>query len=84
MVEPSNKRILIALDISGSMASKLLDSPIEVREAATLMAMLTFRVWRRDSVGVNVCVCARACRFFLKVVVVAILFLMSTTRKDFL
>ena len=43
-VEPTNKRILIALDISGSMAAKMSDSPIEVREAATLMAMVTLRV----------------------------------------
>ena len=43
-VEPTNKRILIALNISGSMAAKMLDCPIEVREAATLMAMVTLRV----------------------------------------
>ncbi|KAK7110605.1 RNA-binding protein RO60-like [Littorina saxatilis] len=42
-VEPTNKRILIALDISGSMTSRLMETPIEIREAATLMAMVTFR-----------------------------------------
>jgi 60 kDa SS-A/Ro ribonucleoprotein len=43
-VEATGKRIMIALDISGSMTAQFQDSPIEVREAATLMAMVTFRV----------------------------------------
>nr|KAG5699012.1 hypothetical protein BaRGS_025406 [Batillaria attramentaria] len=43
LVEPTNKRILIALDISGSMSSRFQDSPIECREAATLMAMVTVK-----------------------------------------
>lgn len=42
-VEPTGKRILIALDISGSMSSLILDSPVQIREAATLMAMVTAR-----------------------------------------
>ncbi|KAK7486246.1 hypothetical protein BaRGS_00022569 [Batillaria attramentaria] len=43
LVEPTNKRILIAIDISSSMCSRFQDSPIECREAATLMAMVTAR-----------------------------------------
>lgn len=44
LVQPTNKRILIALDISGSMTSKFMNSPVECREAATLMAMVTVKV----------------------------------------
>lgn len=42
-VESSGKRILIALDISGSMGCLVFDTPVEVREAATVMAMVTLR-----------------------------------------
>lgn len=42
-VEPTNKRILIALDISGSMDCRLLSYSMSVREAATVMSMVTLR-----------------------------------------
>ena len=40
-VEPTNKRILIALDVSGSMTSPMNDSPLSVREASSALAMVT-------------------------------------------
>jgi 60 kDa SS-A/Ro ribonucleoprotein len=40
-VEPTGKRINIALDISGSMGARLMDSNVTAREASTAMAMAT-------------------------------------------
>jgi 60 kDa SS-A/Ro ribonucleoprotein len=42
-VVPTNKRTLIALDVSGSMGSRFNDSALTVREAAGCMAMVTAR-----------------------------------------
>jgi len=43
-IEPSNKRILLALDVSGSMTeAKLMNSNISAREASSAMAMATLR-----------------------------------------
>lgn len=42
-VEPSGKRTLIGLDVSGSMDSALMGSPLSVREAAAAMCMVTMR-----------------------------------------
>jgi 60 kDa SS-A/Ro ribonucleoprotein len=42
-VEPTGKRILIALDVSGSMTAPLMGSPVEVCEGAAAMAMTTMR-----------------------------------------
>lgn len=42
-VIPTEKRTLIALDISGSMGSRFRDSPLTVREAAAAMSMVTLR-----------------------------------------
>lgn len=42
-ITPSNKRILIALDVSGSMDSPMNNSPLTVREASSAMAMATMR-----------------------------------------
>lgn len=38
-VEPTGKRILIGLDVSGSMSSPLMNSPLQVCEGAAAMAM---------------------------------------------
>jgi 60 kDa SS-A/Ro ribonucleoprotein len=43
-VEPTNKRHLLALDISGSMDSPVPGMPITAREAVAAMAMVTARV----------------------------------------
>lgn len=40
-VEPTGKRINIALDISGSMGTRLMDSNVTAREASTAMALAT-------------------------------------------
>jgi 60 kDa SS-A/Ro ribonucleoprotein len=40
-VEPANKRTLLALDISGSMGSKVSGLPISCREACAAIAMVT-------------------------------------------
>lgn len=40
-VEPTGKRILLALDVSGSMGSQMSGSPITCREAAAAMALVT-------------------------------------------
>ncbi len=42
-VQPTGKPTLIALDVSGSMTSRLGGSPLSVREAAAAMAMVTVR-----------------------------------------
>lgn len=42
-ITPSNKRILLALDVSGSMISPMNNSPLSVREASSAMAMATMR-----------------------------------------
>jgi len=42
-VEPAGKRTLIALDVSGSMASPLSGTSLQCREAAAAMAMVTAR-----------------------------------------
>lgn len=42
-VVPSGKRILIGLDVSGSMSSPLMDSPLSVCEGASAMAMSVLR-----------------------------------------
>lgn len=42
-VEPTGKRILIGLDVSGSMSSPLMDSPLSVCEGAAAMAMTVMR-----------------------------------------
>ena len=43
-VEPTGKRILLALDVSGSMGVSLGDLPISCREGTAAMAMVTARV----------------------------------------
>lgn len=40
-VEPTGKRIMLALDVSGSMGSPLMGSPLSCREASTAMALVT-------------------------------------------
>lgn len=40
-VEPTNKRLLLALDVSGSMDSPILNSPLTCREASAAMALIT-------------------------------------------
>lgn len=42
-VTPSGKRTLIGLDVSGSMSSPLMGSPLHVCEGAAAMAMVTMR-----------------------------------------
>lgn len=42
-IKPSGKRTLIALDVSGSMSSPLMGSPLEVCAGAAAMAMTTAR-----------------------------------------
>ena len=43
-VEPTGKRILLALDVSGSMTSRLSGSLMNCREASAVLAMTTMRV----------------------------------------
>lgn len=40
-VEPSGKRHLLALDVSGSMGANLMGSPLSAREASAAMALVT-------------------------------------------
>jgi 60 kDa SS-A/Ro ribonucleoprotein len=40
-VEPTGKRIMLALDVSGSMGSPLMGSPLRCRAAAAAMALVT-------------------------------------------
>jgi len=42
-VVPTGKRTLIGIDVSGSMSSQMMDSPLEVCEGAAAMAMVTMR-----------------------------------------
>lgn len=42
-VEPTGKRTMVCLDVSGSMSSPLMGSPISVCEGAAAMAMTTIR-----------------------------------------
>jgi 60 kDa SS-A/Ro ribonucleoprotein len=42
-VEPSNKRIMVALDVSGSMTSPIAGSHLSCRDASGVMAMVTMR-----------------------------------------
>lgn len=44
LIQPSNKRIMLALDVSGSMDSQMNNSPLTVREASAAMAMATLNV----------------------------------------
>ncbi|KXS21245.1 trove-domain-containing protein [Gonapodya prolifera JEL478] len=43
-VGPSGKRHLLALDVSGSMGSPIMNSPVTCREATAVMAMATARI----------------------------------------
>jgi 60 kDa SS-A/Ro ribonucleoprotein len=43
-LEPSGKKHLIAIDVSGSMGATVMDSPLSAREAAVAMAMSIARV----------------------------------------
>lgn len=43
-VEPTGKRIMLALDVSGSMGAPISGLPLSCREAAAAMAMVTARV----------------------------------------
>jgi 60 kDa SS-A/Ro ribonucleoprotein len=43
-VTPTNKRIVLALDVSGSMDGPMGNSPLTVREGAAAMALITKRV----------------------------------------
>jgi 60 kDa SS-A/Ro ribonucleoprotein len=40
-IEPTGKRYLLALDVSGSMGSKIMGSPLTCREAACAMSLVT-------------------------------------------
>lgn len=42
-VEPTNKRHMLALDVSGSMGAKIANMPLTCRDAAAAMAMVTAR-----------------------------------------
>lgn len=42
-IEPTSQRIMLALDVSGSMNSQMNNSPLTVREASAAMAMATLR-----------------------------------------
>ncbi|MFA5378697.1 MAG: TROVE domain-containing protein [Dehalococcoidia bacterium] len=42
-VTPTNKRIVLALDVSGSMDAEMMGSPLTCREAAAAMALVTAR-----------------------------------------
>lgn len=50
-VEPTGKRYVLGLDVSGSMASPLLNSPITARQAAAAMAMVTVRTEKCHIMG---------------------------------
>jgi 60 kDa SS-A/Ro ribonucleoprotein len=51
-VEPANKRILLALDVSGSMGSPISNLPLTCREAAAAIAMTLLRTEKNaDVVG---------------------------------
>jgi len=43
-VEPTGGRVLLALDVSGSMGSPMMGSPISCAEASTAMALVTAKV----------------------------------------
>ena len=43
-VEPTGKRILLALDVSGSMGCSLMGSPLTAREGSAAMALVTMSV----------------------------------------
>ena len=43
LIEPSGKRVMIGLDVSGSMRAAMNNSCVTAREAATLMALVTAR-----------------------------------------
>ncbi len=45
-IEPTGKNILLALDVSGSMASPIANMPLSCREASVAMAMVTARTER--------------------------------------
>lgn len=49
-VEPTNKRVLLALDVSGSMGAEMMNSPLTCREAAAAMAMVTARTEPRHHI----------------------------------
>lgn len=43
-VEPTGKRVMLALDVSGSMMSPILNSPLSCREASAALALVTANV----------------------------------------
>lgn len=43
-VEPSGKNTMLALDVSGSMAAPLMNSPLQCREAAAAMSLVTANI----------------------------------------
>jgi 60 kDa SS-A/Ro ribonucleoprotein len=45
-VEPTGKRTMVCIDVSGSMSSPLMGSPLRVNEGAAAMAMATMRAER--------------------------------------
>lgn len=49
-VEPTGKRHLVALDVSGSMSVQIAGSPLSAREASTAMALVTAAVEREHHV----------------------------------
>jgi 60 kDa SS-A/Ro ribonucleoprotein len=49
-VKASGKRVLIALDVSGSMGSPIMGSPLTCREATAAMALVTMSTERRTHV----------------------------------
>jgi 60 kDa SS-A/Ro ribonucleoprotein len=54
-IEPTGKRIMLALDVSGSMACAMGTAPITCREAAAAMAMATARTESRYMVTAFTC-----------------------------
>lgn len=51
LVEPTNKRYFLGLDVSGSMSSAIGGFPISCREGTALMAMVTMRTEKMHFVG---------------------------------
>lgn len=43
-VEPTGKRVMLALDVSGSMGASILNSPLSCREASAALALVTANV----------------------------------------
>jgi 60 kDa SS-A/Ro ribonucleoprotein len=40
-VEPTGKRLMLSLDVSGTMTTRILNSPLQCREAASALALIT-------------------------------------------